>query len=345
MERVQRPKTMRAVGLFSGGLDSILAVTLIKEQGIEVDVLQYRLGFESLKLRRLTRQMGREVSYDELEKQLGVTIQHPDVREEFLQLVLQPKHGYGSAMNPCIDCKIFILAKAKEYMEAHGAGFVFTGEVLGQRPMSQHRQTLLQVEKASGLQGYLLRPLSAKHLDLTIPEQQGWVDREKLLDICGRGRQVQMELAERYHLPYPQPGGGCLLTDKNFAKRLNDLIRFKPQEQITVSDIELLKLGRHFRLSDTLKVIVGRHQVDNEFLEQHTPERWHAHVREYAGPLVLIDGTPSDSQLEHIGQIAASYTKGKHDPQITVDFYHENTQQSVKIIPNPSSVKKEWHVG
>jgi len=323
---------IKAVGLFSGGLDSMLAVKLMKEQGIAVDVLQYRLGFEPLRIQRRIKKLDRKVSEEEVEQLLGVKIQHPDVVEEFLQIVFHPKHGYGIAMNPCIDCKIFILSRAKEYMEAHGAQFVFTGEVLGQRPMSQQRPTLLQIEKASGLQGYLLRPLSAKLLEPTIPEQKGWVDREQLLDISGRGRTVQMELALKYGLRYPQPAGGCLLTDKSFAKRLHELMTFKSKDQITVEDITLLKLGRHFRISETVKVIVGRHEVDTGFLQQHTSGRWYAEVREYQGPFVLIEGEPSEQEFEHIAQLTVSYSKGKHAERVSVDFYRENEQRVVSII-------------
>jgi tRNA U34 2-thiouridine synthase MnmA/TrmU len=333
VECVQEEKMIKAVGLFSGGLDSMLAVKLMKEQGIDVDVLQYRLGFESLRIRRRTKKQDQEVSKEEVERQLGVNIQHPDVTEEFLQIVFHPKYGYGSAMNPCIDCKIFILKKAKEYMEAHDAQFIFTGEVLGQRPMSQHRQTLLQTEKASGLQGYLLRPLSAKLLDPTIPEQEGWVDREQLFGISGRSRAVQMELAQKYNFRYPQPAGGCLLTDNNFAKRLHELMTFKPTDQITIEDITLLKLGRHFHISETVKVIIGRHETDNSFLQQHTSGRWYATVREYEGPFVLIEGEPSDQQLEHIAQLTVSYTKGKNAERVIVDFYHEDQQRAISIVP------------
>jgi tRNA U34 2-thiouridine synthase MnmA/TrmU len=284
------------------------------------------------------------VTKDEIEQHLGVTIQQPDVREEFLDVLFHPRHGYGSAMNPCIDCKVFILRKAKEYMQTHAAQFVFTGEVLGQRPMSQHRQTLLQTEKLSGLQGYLLRPLSAKLLEPTIPEQEGLVDREQLLDISGRGRRLQMELAEQYALSYPQPAGGCLLTDQGFSARLRELMAHTPIEQITLEDIDLLKLGRHFRLTDTLKVIVGRHQVDNELLATHTSGRWWAEVREYGSPLVLILGEPTGEQWEQIAQIAVSYTKGKQAEHATVDFICGDERREVAVVPNLMAVRPEWHI-
>ncbi len=335
---------VKAVGLFSGGLDSILAVKLMQLQGIEVDVLQFRLGFEPLRLRRVARHQKQEVRKGDIEQRLGVTIQQPDVREEFLDLLFHPQHGYGSEMNPCIDCKIFILRKAKEYMQTHDAQFVFTGEVVGQRPMSQHRQTLLQTERRSELQGYLLRPLSAKLLEPTIPEQEGWVDREQLLDISGRGRKVQMEWAERYDLPYPQPAGGCLLTDPGFSGRLRELMAHTPVEHITIEALDLLKVGRHFRLADTLKVIVGRHQVDNELLIKHTTGRWWGEVREYGSPLVLILGEPAAEQWPQIAQIAVSYTKGKHADHATVDFTREEERRTVEIAPNLMTIQPQWSV-
>jgi tRNA-specific 2-thiouridylase len=336
---------IKAVGLFSGGLDSMLAIKLIKDQGIEVHALQFRLGFEMLKIQRRVQHLEPEISETEIEQQLGLKIQHLDVAAEFLRVVFDPQHGYGSTMNPCIDCKIFLLKKAKEYMETQDAHFVFTGEVLGQRPMSQHRDTLRHIEKASGLVGYLLRPLSAQLFEPTIPEQQGWVDRARFLGISGRSRVVQVQLAEQYQFRYHQPAGGCLLTDPNFEIRLQDLMQHKLQEQIMVADIELLKLGRHFRLSETLKVIVGRHEFDNNLLEHHTAGRWHATVREYQGPLVLIDGDPSDQQFEQIAQIAVRYTKGKHAELVNVDFCRDEEQRMLTVIPDKSLNIEQWRIG
>ena len=335
---------IKAIGLFSGGLDSMLAVKLIKDQGVAVDVLHYQIGFEHPKLRRRAQHQEAEVTVAETEQQLGVTIHQRDVTKEFLPVVLHPEHGYGAAMNPCIDCKIFMLKQAKVYLEAHQAQFVFTGEVLGQRPMTQHRQMLRHIEKASGLEGYLLRPLSAKLLDPTIPEQQGWVDRERLLGISGRNRSVQMELARQYHLRYPQPAGGCLLADQNFARRVRELLAHKAEENIAVEDLALLKFGRHFRLSDTVKVIVGRHEVDNTMLAAYTAGRWYAEVRDYQGPLILIDGEPTDEQWERIAQIAVSHTKGKHANQVTVDFACGDTQRVITIIPDEQLHVDAWRI-
>lgn len=325
---------IKAVGLFSGGLDSILAVKLIKDQGIAVDALNYNIGFGSLHLDRRAKKLENEVTFEEIEQQLGVAIQRIDVAKEFLSVLFHPKHGYGAAMNPCIDCKIFLMKKAREYMEAHHAHFVFTGEVVGQRPMSQKFKTMRQIENASGLAGYLLRPLSAKILEPTIPEQRGWVDRDRLLDITGRSRMIQRQLAQQYHLRYPQPSGGCLLTDENFAKRLRELKAHKAAADIMPHEIELLKVGRHFRLSETVKIIVGRDEIDNTILENYLEGRWSAEARDYQGPLLIIDGDPVEEQYERIAQILAHYTKGKANERVTVDFSRGNQRRAVTIVPD-----------
>lgn len=335
---------MKAIGLFSGGLDSILAVQLMKEQDIEVEVLHYEIGFESLHLQRRSRKKALEVTRVEIEEQLGVNILDVDVRADFLPIVFHPKHGYGAAMNPCIDCKAFIFSKAREYMETHQAHFVFTGEVIGQRPMSQQRPIMDHIEKVSGLQGYLLRPLSAKLLPPTIPEQCGWIDRERLLDISGRGRAVQTALADQYGFKYPQPGGGCLLTDQNFANRLRELMRHKPEDDIRPDDIALLKLGRHFRLSDRLKVIVGRHEIDNNILEQYVPGRWSATVREFGSPLTIIDGDPAPEHFECIAQIIVAFTKGKHAEAATVDFVRGAEYHTLRIVPDSNLQLHHWKI-
>lgn len=336
---------VKAIGMFSGGLDSVLAVKLIKEQGIDVDVLHYNIGFDSMKLERRVKKKAFETTREELEDQLGVHIQDIDVTEEFLQLVLHPKYGYGSEMNPCIDCKVFLLRKAKEYMEAHQAKFIFTGEVVGQRPMSQQRPTLLQIEKAAGLSGYLLRPLSAKLLEPTIPEQEGWVDREKLLNIGGRGRSGQLALAKKFNLVYQQPAGGCLLNDPQFSIRLRDLIEHKAEADISTDDSGLLKFGRHLRLSDTLKIIVGRHEVDNDFLEKYSATRWTAEVRDLPGPLVLIDGEPSAEEFELIGKITAAYGKAKDAEQALVDFKKDGEELSLTVTPDATLNPNQWRIG
>ncbi len=336
---------IKAIGMFSGGLDSLLAIKLIKDQGIDVDVLHYNIGFESLHLDRQIKHKAAEIDLADIEHKLGVVIQDIDVTDAFLNVVLHPKHGYGSEMNPCIDCKIFILQQAKAYMDAHQAQFIFTGEVVGQRPMSQQLPTMRLIEQRSGLRGYLLRPLSAKILEPTIPEQQGWVDRERLLAISGRGRHPQLALARQYDLSFQQPAGGCLLNDPHFSIRLQELFAHTPEALLTTNDVMLLKLGRHFRLADNLKIIVGRHEVDNDFLAQHAAGRWTATARDIAGPLVVIVGEPDDAQFKQIAQIIVKYTKAKHADRATVDFFRDNEQRAETIVPNALLDPNQWRIG
>ncbi len=336
---------IKAIGMFSGGLDSLLAIKLIKDQGIDVDVLHYDIGFESLHLDRQIKHKAAELDRADIERKLGIAIQDIDVTDAFLNVVLHPKHGYGSEMNPCIDCKIFMLQQAKAYMDAHQAQFIFTGEVVGQRPMSQQLHTMRLIEQCSGLRGYLLRPLSAKILEPTIPEQQGWVDRERLLGISGRGRHPQLALARQYDLSFQQPAGGCLLNDPHFSFRLNELLAHTPEPLLTTTDVMLLKLGRHFRLADNLKIIVGRHEVDNDLLAQYAAGRWTATARDIVGPLVVIVGEPSDADFERIAQITVKYTKAKHADSATVDFVRDNEQRVVTITPDALLDPNQWRIG
>ena len=239
---------IKAIALISGGLDSLLAAKLINKDGIEVLGLKFKMPF-SVKSRRVL-------------PGAGIEIREVDICEDFLRIVEEPAHGRGSLMNPCIDCKIMMLKKAKEIMGQIGAKFIITGEVLGQRPMSQHKEALNIIAKAAGLEGLLLRPLSAKLLEETIPEKEGWVKRDNLLDFSGRGRTEQIELAKRLGVrEYAQPAGGCLLTDPEFSKRLKDLMA---HEVLSCDGVELLKTGRHFRLSDKARLVVGRNEKENE---------------------------------------------------------------------------------
>lgn len=335
---------IKAIGLFSGGLDSMLAIRLMQEQGLDIEVLHYIIGFEMLHIERQVRHKAAEVDRAVIERQLGAAIRDIDVSEEFLRVALRPKHGYGAEMNPCIDCKIFMLRQAKAYMEARQAQFIFTGEVVGQRPMSQQSRTLKFIEEKSGLQGYLLRPLSAKILAPTIPEERGWVDRNRLLDISGRGRHAQIALARQYHFDYQQPAGGCLLNDPNFARRLKDLLAHKPEDALTAADVQMLKLGRHLRLSDALKIIVGRHEVDNEMLERYAAGRWTAAARDVNGPFVVIDGEPTAEQCELIARITVNYTKAKHAAQATVDFSRNGEHRAVTIAPDAQFDPNRWRL-
>jgi tRNA-specific 2-thiouridylase len=259
-----KKRKTKALVLLSGGLDSILAVKILQEQGIEVVAVNFRTNFCGPSYARLAAKI------------LGVLLREVDIRDDFVKVLKKPKHGYGAGLNPCIDCHALMLKKAGEIMRAEKYDFVATGEVLGERPMSQHKKALKIVEKEACIEGYLLRPLSAKLLEPTIPEQEGRVDREKLLDISGRNRKRQMELAAQYGIKnYPTPAGGCALTQKDFAGKLKELMKNRPD--FTSDDLDLLKIGRHFWPLDKLGVkahiILGRNQEENEILKDARKEK------------------------------------------------------------------------
>src|SRR3989338_4964119 len=246
----------KCVALISGGLDSALAAKLMLEQGIEVHGLFLSMSWGCCEKEKAVSCAG----------QLGIPLMILGVGDAYLDVIRNPKYGYGSGMNPCVDCRIYMFKIAKRYMEELGAGFVVTGEVLGQRPMSQMKRPLSLIETDSGLEGLLLRPLSAKLLEPTLPELLGIVDRERMLRIAGRSRHEQIELAAVNRISgYSTPAGGCLLTDEQFARKAKDL--FEHEERPTTKDMELLAIGRHFRLGPRTKVILGRNELENLLLE------------------------------------------------------------------------------
>jgi tRNA U34 2-thiouridine synthase MnmA/TrmU len=253
---------MKAIALISGGLDSILAAKLMERQGVKILPLHFRIPF--CHRDKESGSPGKDIAIlvaDNLSEKLKTV----NISNEFLKLLINPRCGFGSNMNPCIDCKILMLAKAKELMPQVDAQFVVTGEVLGQRPMSQHRQALEIIEKRSGLEGLILRPLSAKLLAQTIPEKQGLIKRDRILSFSGRSRKPQINLARDLHIKdYPNAAGGCLLTDPGFTRRLKELIEYR---ELSVDNIELLKIGRHFRISGKTKLIVGRNEKESKELE------------------------------------------------------------------------------
>ena len=289
---------MRAIGLISGGLDSALAVSLMKQQGIEVITLRFLSPF-----------WGKDNQARRLVKELGVDYREIEVDESYLSIVQSPRYGYGENMNPCIDCKIWMLHRARIFMEEWGASFVFTGEVLGQRPKSQMKNTLRLIEKQSGLEGLLLRPLSAKLLPETVPEKEGWVKREQLLDLSGRGRKRQLELARRWGIrSFSLPAGGCLLTEPNFARRLQDLLQ--NGQNLTFQEVRLLKVGRHFRLSPSFKLIVGRDAEENQKLQEMFADGDVLFLPENGkGPLALGRGEGDRSVLQEAASLLAHYVR------------------------------------
>ncbi len=288
---------MKAIALISGGLDSILAAKLVKDQRIEVVPVNFRIPF-----------CHRGVSLlPGVSAFLGLPLTTVDIREEFLGMLMAPRHGFGSNMNPCIDCKILMFRKARELMSSLGADCVVTGEVLGQRPMSQHRKALDIIEKESGLEGMLLRPLCAQLLPETKAEKEGAVDRRSLRGFSGRQRRPQMTLAEQWGLnDYAQPSGGCLLTDPEFTRRLKELIA---QKELSLENIDLLKFGRHFRLASGVKLVVGRNQQENADIQSLAQEGDYLFVPDEAtaGPTSLGRGRFDEELLRRAAGIAARY--------------------------------------
>ncbi|MGD0488123.1 MAG: hypothetical protein ABSB94_13120 [Syntrophorhabdales bacterium] len=306
----------RAVSLLSGGLDSILAAKLILDQGIEVFALHFTSPFCNC-----THGANKGCGIQALRsaEELGVRVTVRTKGIEYLRMVREPPHGYGKNINPCIDCRIFMLKKATEFMKEVDASFVITGEVLGQRPMSQRRDALALIERESGLAGLILRPLSAHHFPPTIPEKEGIVDRERLLDLAGRSRKGQYRLAEKYDLKeFSCPGGGCLLTDPIFAARLRDLFRYSPD--CTMNDAAMLKIGRHFRVSDKTKLIVGRNKQENERLAGLSLA---GHLlltpASFLGPSGLLIGEIDEAAIDMSANIMASHAKNTGFP-LTVEL-------------------------
>jgi tRNA U34 2-thiouridine synthase MnmA/TrmU len=321
---------MKAIALLSGGLDSTIAARVMMEQGVELEALNFMTVFCTCTNRGATC-----LASQKAVETLGIPLKVFNVSEEYLDVVKHPKHGYGRNMNPCIDCRIFMLKKAKAYMEESGAVFIVTGEVLGQRPMSQRKDAMHLIEKEAGLEGLILRPLSAKVLTVTIPEREGWVDRERLLNISGRSRKPQIELADHYGIhDYPCPAGGCLLTDPGFAKRMKDLMVYDPQ--FSLNDVHLLKMGRHFRFSNRVKLVVGRNEEENQKIQTFAQgEDILLKVSGFPGPLSLLRGKLNEGDIEKAAAITVHYGKGKDLGKIEVTYKgaDEDHHQSLSASP------------
>lgn len=284
--------------LLSGGLDSILAAKIMLEQGIEVEGLNFKSVFGCCKDDAFAA--GRD---------LGIKVTLITKGDEYYNVIANPKHGYGSSMNPCVDCRIFMFLKAKKFMEEVGASFIVSGEVVGQRPNSQLKHQLGVVEKGSELEGLLLRPLSAKLLAPTKPELEGIVDREKLYGISGRSRKELNQLAHHYGIKeIPQPSTGCVLTDKNFGSRVKDL--FAHQENYGTRDFQILRVGRHFRIDEESKIIVGRNEQENEQLDKlASEEETLLHPVNFTGPDILLQGKFNEENKAEMLDYLKQYTK------------------------------------
>jgi hypothetical protein len=343
---------VKAIGMISGGLDSTLAVALVKRQGIEVKAVHFYTGLCITETQR--RKGGRPdgtVPRNEALRaaaDLEVDVEYVDLSESgYLDVIVNPRYGYGANANPCVDCRIFMMRKAREIMEAEGASFVFTGEVLGQRPKSQRRDTLRVVEREGGLEGRLLRPLSALLLEPTIPEREGLVDRSRLLDLSGRSRQRQMALARELGIAdWPQPAGGCCyLTDEAFARKFFDVLDAREaageERRLRKEDVVLLSTGRHFRLSPRAKLVVGRSEVENAILDGYGAGRARLEARGVPGPVALVEGTPTWEERLLAARIVARYGKARTLPKAAVEWREGDLVETYEVEPEKDEARIE----
>lgn len=331
----------KAIALMSGGLDSTLAVKLVVEQGIEVVALNFKSPFCLCDGNMAAGGCKSHAQTAAVQLGIEVKVVHKDLG--YLDVVKNPKFGYGSAMNPCVDCRIYTFKSAKKYMEECGASFIVTGEVLGQRPMSQRKDPMFLIERESGLEGLILRPLSAKLLPPTIPEKEGIVDREKLLSIQGRSRKEQIQVADDYKIEdYPCASGGCLLTEKNFASRLKDAFEHKGRQSWT--DVKLLTVGRHFRLGENTKAVVGRNEMENRRISSIGRNGTLLTPHNFTGPTVFIDGENNDATMELAGGLLLRFSKFSEGEGAEVK-YSSPDGEGFYPVPGPlpeSDVDRMW---
>jgi len=330
-------KNAHGIGLLSGGLDSALAAKVVQNAGADVTCLHFFTGFcvtgHNSRVGRTDRPIANHAL--SVAGEAGIPVELVDISDEYLPMVLNPKYGYGQNMNPCIDCRIFMLDRARRYMEDVGADFVFTGEVIGQRPMSQMRHTILKTEREAGLQGRLLRPLSARLLDPTIVEREGRVDRAKLYGFNGRSRRPQIELARKLGITeYMQPAGGCcFLTDESYSRKLRDLVDNMEEKSLSMDDVYMLGVGRHFRLGADLKVVVGRDETENNFLDYYKRSYSSAQAVDFPGPTAIVLGDLGEDAVERVAAVVARYCDGKREPTVRVELLRNGDTRTVNVVP------------
>ena len=316
---------VKAVVLFSGGLDSSLALAIVKDWGVKVFPLHIAHKF---------------LSSQQLPNVPGLKI--VDVTEEFAETVKKPEHGYGKNLNPCIDCRILMLKKAKAYMEEVKADFIVTGEVLEQRQMSQRFDTLMRIEKKAGLEGLVVRPLSGALLPPTLPEIKGIIKRQSMLKIKGRSRRLSLDLAKKKKIEeFFSPSGGCLLTDPGFCRRLADVLRFR--EEISLADIEFLKIGRHVRMSPTAKLVVGRNEEENKKIEELAQDSYtFIFVPDTGSPNAILIG--DRKSIKEAASITARYSDKKKEPEVEVHCKYKGQVKKVVVKPIGDDELEKWRI-
>lgn len=329
----------------------MLAVKVILEQGIHVEALNFYTGFchsghtSAIRNKKTEKPLRNDALW--AAEQLGIKLHIEDIVEPYKQVLINPKYGYGKNINPCLDCKIFMVSQAHQWMEAHGFDFIITGEVIGQRPKSQVKRYLPVIAEQSGAEDRLLRPLCAKLLPPTLPEREGWVDRDKLYDFHGRQRSPQFALAKHYGFTdYAQPAGGCcVLTDLNYTRRLKDFWDHKQDKNYELDDIILLKAGRHIRPKPHFKLIIARDESEHNFLTGYRKQFIHLELLDHRGPIVLIEGNPEEQDLQLSGRIAARFSSGKNEESVRFNLNFPNgTTQAIKVLPfKPEEIPEDWY--
>jgi tRNA U34 2-thiouridine synthase MnmA/TrmU len=328
----------------------MLAARVVADQGVDVEGVNFFTGFcvegHTHAIREKKRKTPKRNNALWVAEQLGIRLHIVDIVDEYKDVVFNPQYGYGANLNPCLDCKIFMVRKAREWIEAHGFDFVITGEVVGQRPKSQRKDTLPIVQHDSGIEDRLLRPLCARNLPPTLPEREGWIDREALYGFSGRSRKPQMALAARFGFAdYAQPAGGCcFLTDASYAVKLRDLWQARGERRYELDDIMLLKVGRHIRPRPHFKLIVAREEGEGNFLAGYRRQYPSLMITSHGGPLALLDGEPNTDDIELAARIVGRYSQGREAALIDLEYRDPDGRVTVLRVPplHPDEMPRDW---
>ncbi|MEM7206610.1 MAG: tRNA (5-methylaminomethyl-2-thiouridylate)-methyltransferase [Pseudomonadota bacterium] len=345
--------TPKAVSLISGGLDSMLATRVIMDQGVHVEGINFFTGFcvegHTHAIRKHDQKKQKRNNALWVAEQLGIKLHIIDIVEEYKSVLLNPRHGYGANLNPCLDCKIFMVNKAREWMAENAFDFIITGEVIGQRPKSQKRKTMPIIAEESGADDRLLRPLCAHYLPETLPERKGWVERDKLFGFTGRSRKPQMNLARDMGLEdYAQPAGGCcFLTDASYSAKLADMWQNRGEKTYDLDDIMLLKVGRHLRPRPHFKMIIAREDGENRYLEGYRKQFTHMFATSHPGAFALVEGTEFSAQdADLAARVLARFGKGRDAETVTVKIVPQNgVAHEITVPPMPENeISRDWYV-
>jgi tRNA-specific 2-thiouridylase len=342
----------KAVALISGGLDSMLATRVMLDQGIHVEGINFFTGFcvegHTHAIRKQAQDKQKRNNALWVAEQLGIKLHIIDIVEDYKRVVINPRYGYGANLNPCLDCKVFMVGKAKEWILENGFDFIITGEVMGQRPKSQGKYKMKTVLTDTGTEELLLRPLSAKNLPLTKPETEGWVDRAKLYGFAGRGRGPQIELAKKFGFEdYAQPAGGCcFLTDESYSRKLQDLWKNRGKKTYELDDIMLLKVGRHLRPRPHFKLIISREEGEGRYLTGYQRQFTYGTCTSHPGALLLVEGDLKPEDRELVAKILARFTQCALGEKAKIQLNDKNgISYHLEVEPfSPEDILKEWYV-